>query len=327
MTGTEKLYEFIAKDLTSEISEDEKVLLEGSLHTQPEQKQLFDIIKHFWQLYFPKVSNNKIIEKTEKKLGYTYQQKSKSNKGFKFNVAATVLFILSLGLFGFYYVAQNKPNHSVISEYRSGPNEVKDIVLSDGTKVWLNASSSLFAIEPFRGDCREVRLIGEGYFEVAHNPEKPFMVRTPGLTTKVLGTHFNIISFPKEAKHEISLYKGKVELIDDNNEKNNVVINSGEQALFSTQESRFLVIEKELGQPAAWRGGMIEFYDEQLENIVRTLERKFQTRILIKDKKAGKLRYSASFEEESLHEILHLLNEAHEFEFYETASGIIIESL
>ena len=147
------------------------------------------------------------------------------------------------------------------------------------------------------------------------------------MTTKVLGTHFNVISFPKEAAQEISLYEGKVEIFDENNAKNNVIISPGEQAYFNNKRGQFLVIEKQMGQPAAWRNGILNFYDEQLDHIAITLERKFQTRILIKDEEIGKLRYSANFEEESLVKILQLLKEAHEFKFHETKNGIIIESL
>lgn len=91
-------------------------------------------------------------------------------------------------------------------------------------------------------------MIGEAYFEVAHNPEKPFYVKTPGLIVKVLGTHFNVISFPKEAEQEVSLYEGKVELMDDFNAKNNVVINQGEQACYNREEGQFYVKKVELAQ-------------------------------------------------------------------------------
>ena len=327
MTQKEKLYEFIVKDLTSEVSEEEKVLFEKNLLLHPVQKNTYNVLKHFWNSYFPKIKNNNIIEKTEKKLGFTYHQEIKSSKRFNFRVASTVLIILSLGTLGFYYLKLNQNNTAEITEYKSGQDETKEVVLSDGTKVWLNASSALLTVEPFKGDTREVRLIGEAYFEVTHNPKKPFLVKTLGLTTKVLGTHFNIISYPGEAQQEISLYEGKVELIDESSSKNNVIVNPGEQAYFDDQKDKFLIKKTELGAPAVWRNGVLQFYDEELDNIAVTLERKFHTRILIKDEEVGKLRYSANFEEEPLPKILQLLNEAHEFEFYETKNGIIIESL
>jgi ferric-dicitrate binding protein FerR (iron transport regulator) len=327
MTERKKLYELLVKDLASEISEEEKKLLEKDLSINQEQKNNTDIIKRFWYSYFPKTGENNIIEKTEKKLGFTYQQKNKSNnKGFVFKVAATFLIALSLGIIGFYSLKLNQNEEVQITEYKSSPDEIKKVVLSDGTRVWLNTSSVLITVEPFSGDNREVRLIGEGYFEVAHNPEKPFLVKTTGLTTKVLGTHFNIISYPGETNQKITLYEGKVELIDENSIKNNVVIHPGEQARFDNQQGKFLVQETDLGLPAVWRDGILRFYDEELNQIAITLERKFRTKILIKDEKAGKLRYTANFEEESLIKILQLLDEAHEFEFYETNNGIIIES-
>ncbi len=327
MTEREKLYELFVKDLMSETSEEDKRCISKNFLLNEEQKNNYNLIKRFWLSYFPKIGENNIIEKTEKKLGFTYHQKYKSEKGFVFKMAATLLLIASLGLIGLYLLKTHQTNAAKITEYKSGPNEVKEITLSDGTKVWLNAASSLLTVEPFQKDTREVRLIGEGYFEVTHDPERPFIVKTLGLTTKVLGTHFNIVSYPGEKHQEISLFEGKVELIDEKNSRNNVIINPGEQAYFNCEKSNFLVKATELGLPAVWRNGMLHFYDEELNHIAITLERRFQTKILIKDEKVGKLRYTANFEGETLKKILELLNEAHEFEFYETENGIIIESL
>ncbi|MBN1987695.1 MAG: FecR domain-containing protein [Prolixibacteraceae bacterium] len=327
MTGREKLYEFIVKDLTSEISAEEKEYLEKKLSNDTRQKNNYLLIQRFWNSFFPNVGENHILERTEKKLDFTYHQGAKADRNFLLNMAVTFLLLVSVGLIGFYTLKFHRNDSVKITEYISSPNEIKEVVLSDGTKVWLNASSALLAAEPFEEDNREVRLTGEAYFEVAHNPEKPFVVTTVGLKTKVLGTHFNIVSYPHEKQQEILLYEGKVELVDNNNVRNNVIIHPGQQAYFNNQQKNFQVRKTELGSPAVWRDGVLRFYDEELNHIAVTLERRFQTRILIKDEQVGKLRYTANFEEESLSKILQLLNEAHEFVYYETENGIIIESL
>jgi len=82
-----------------------------------------------------------------------------------------------------------------------------------------------------------------------------------------------------------------------------------------------------LEKPAEWREGILRFYDEDLNSISLILERKFRTKIFIKDKEVGKLRFTASFDTEPLDKILNLLKEAHEFKTEKTTNGIIIKSI
>lgn len=325
MTEKEKLYELIARELASENSEQEKSILDNIFQNDDDIERRFSIIHKFWNSYFPKTTSNNIIQLTEKKLGYTYHSTAKSKSGFIFRIAATILLILSLGFVGFQLIEQNKKQE--LKEYSCGPNEVKNITLSDGTKVWLNSSSMLIALEPFDKDFRKVTLVGEGYFEVAHNNKKPFLVKTNQLVTKVLGTHFNIIAYPGENFQEVSLYEGKVELSNEKQPTNNVIINPGEKATFQLSTENFYVVKTDLGNPAVWRDGILRFYDEELKSITKKLERKFQTKIFIADEIVGELRYTGNFDEEPLLKIIKLLNEAHEFNFQETDNGILIESI
>jgi len=236
-----------------------------------------------------------------------------------------VLLVISLT----YIVYQHfKPlNNVVLNEYVTLPGEVKEFILSDGTKVWLNSKTVLIASEPFIDKNREVLLIGEGYFEVAPDAEKPFIIKTSGLRTKVLGTHLNISAHPGDSKTEVSLYEGKVELSDKNRSENKIVMKPGQKVSFTNDENNFYVKSNELEKPAEWREGVIRFYDEDLNSISKKLERKFMTRIFISDDEVGKLSFTASFDTEPLDKILTLLSEAHEFKTIKTTNGIIIKSI
>jgi ferric-dicitrate binding protein FerR (iron transport regulator) len=319
----EQQYELITKELISEISEEEKKLLDAELSVSIELRRKKEILHYFWFNYFPKALPNQIISKTEKKLGFS---NSKSSIGFGtiYQIAATVLLVISLGYIGFQYF---KPKNNVIlNEYVTLPGEVKEFVLSDGTKVWLNSKTVLIASEPFIEGKREVLLIGEGYFEVAHDSEKPFIIKTSSLKTTVLGTHLNVSGYPGDNQTEVSLYEGKVELSDKNSPDSKVVMKPGQKVSFSNNEKNFYIKSHELEKPAEWREGILRFYDEDLNSIAQKLERKFMTRIFVADKQAGKLRFTASFDTEPLDKILTLLSEAHEFKTEKTTNGIIIKS-
>jgi len=317
-------YELITKELISEISEEEKQLLASELAESVELRQKKEILHKFWFNYFPKHLPNQIIKKTEEKLGFTRSTRSIINFGFIYNIAATVLLVLSLGYITYRHF---NPETSVsLNEYVTLPGEVKEFVLSDGTKVWLNSKTVLIASEPFVDENREVLLIGEGYFEVAPNAEKPFIIKTSGLKTKVLGTHLNISAHPGDSKTEVSLYEGKVELSDKNRSENKIVMKPGQKVSFTNEGNNFYVKSNELEKPAEWREGIIRFYDEDLNSISKKLERKFMTRIFVADEQVGKLRFTGSFETEPLEKILSLFSEAHQFETENTTNGIIIKS-
>jgi len=321
----ENINDLIIKDLLDEISEKEKSDLDVVLSGDLELRQKKNIIYKFWFSYFPKKISHQIIQKTEKKLGFSANPKSRFIKLNLLKIAASVILIFSLG----YSIYHHYNYHQVVSlnEYVTLPGEVKKIILSDGTKVWLNSKSVLIASEPFVDESREVLLIGEGYFEVTHNKEKPFIIKSPNLKTKVLGTHLNVSDYPTDLITEVSLYEGKVELSDKNTPANKMAMKPGQKVSFSTDERNFYIKSNEFEKPAEWRDGILRFYNEDLNSISQKLERKFRTKILISDEEVGKLRFTASFDTEPLDKILKLLSEAHQFKTINTKNGIIIKSL
>ncbi|MGM0619493.1 MAG: FecR family protein [Bacteroidota bacterium] len=325
MESGDKIYELISKELTSGISEQEHSLLHNELSVNQKLKKQFQLLQNFWYCYFPSHKPHNIIEKAEKKLEFTYENSSRFNAGLIYKISATIFLILSLG-FSAYLLTQAEQSYSV-NEYYCGPGEVKEIVLSDGTKVWLNNKSFLLAVEPFRGEERKVKLMGEAYFEVEPDAGKPFIVETRNLKTTVLGTKFNIIAYPDTEDQEIELYHGKVKLASQKNTEKELQLNPGEKALFSENQNEINVSAIEASKPAAWRNGLLSFSNEELYNIANKLERKFKTPVFIGDQETGNLRFTAEFDEEPLEKILLLLKEAKAFKYEITDDGIFIRSV
>ncbi len=321
MENKNNTYELITKKLTSSLSEEEKVLLDQVFTENTELAENYEILQKYWNHYFFKTYPNNILNKTEKKLGFKLGQNKNLSLKTVYSVAATILLILSLGFIGFQLLKQ-KPEVVLTNYYAN--NSIKNIVLSDGTNVWLNKGSILITSQPFTENRREVLLVGEGYFEVEKDETKPFYVKTAQLSTRVLGTHFNMASYPGTKNTEVTLYEGKVELTDAESTSNKVVLKPGERATFSKEDKNFFVKDVDISKPAAWRNGCIYFYDEDLFAIAQKLEFKFQTQIIIVDEEVGKLRFTADFDKETLEEILKLLSEAHAFDFTKTQDGIII---
>lgn len=148
------------------------------------------------------------------------------------------------------------------------------IVLADGTKVWLNAASSLRFPATFVGKAREVELTGEGYFEVAHNQAMPFKVTVNGVEVNVLGTHFNISAYPDDANVKTTLLEGSVRIEKDGAGK---TISPGEQARISNKSNsanpNISVRKVDVGDVVAWTNGRFIFHDDNIQSVMKQLAR------------------------------------------------------
>jgi ferric-dicitrate binding protein FerR (iron transport regulator) len=141
------------------------------------------------------------------------------------------------------------------------------VVLPDGTRVWLNAASSLKFPVAFTGKERNVELSGEGYFEVAKNKAMPFRVTVNHSTVEVLGTHFNIMGYADEKSTNTTLLEGSVKIISGNNQK---LIVPGEQARVNGEIE---VAKVNVAQAVEWKNGNFNFSHENIETIMRKVAR------------------------------------------------------
>lgn len=151
------------------------------------------------------------------------------------------------------------------------------LTLSDGTKVWLNAASSLTYPAFFNGNERVVELNGEGYFEVAKNKEKPFIVQLPdGNRIKVLGTHFNALTYGDEAAQQITLVEGSVQVRSGADSQ---LLKPGQQALI--KESIVLNRKADLQQALGWKEGEFFFRDADIPSIMRQVKRWYGVEVVL----------------------------------------------
>jgi len=156
--------------------------------------------------------------------------------------------------------------------------------LPDGSKVWLNAQSSLRFPTAFTGNERVVELTGEAYFEVAKNKEKPFKVITPREgQVEVLGTHFNINAYADEEVMKTTLLEGKVKLTAlDNGES--ALLNPGEQSSLSQSSHLSQPIPVQTEEVVAWKNGLFRFEDASIASIMRQIARWYDVEIVYEGK-------------------------------------------
>jgi hypothetical protein len=157
------------------------------------------------------------------------------------------------------------------------PGRQYRVLLPDGTRVWLNAASSLRYPTVFNGTDRQVELTGEGYFEVAKDAARPFHVKAGGLDVKVLGTHFNLMAYSDEETINTTLLEGAVQLQQGNQIRK---IIPGEQAVVNSATGDIRVKYAVTEQVMAWKEGVFNFQGLRFEEVMRQLSRWYAIRVV-----------------------------------------------
>jgi ferric-dicitrate binding protein FerR (iron transport regulator) len=141
------------------------------------------------------------------------------------------------------------------------------LILPDGSKVWLNAASSIRYPTAFVGNSRIVEITGEAYFEVMHNSKVPFEVKTRSQVIEDIGTSFNVNAYTDEAAIRTTLLEGAVKV-------DNVVLKPGEQAEADNGTQKITVIKGvDIQRAVAWKNGIFSFKDADLKTVMRQLAR------------------------------------------------------
>jgi transmembrane sensor len=160
--------------------------------------------------------------------------------------------------------------YNTITTPRGGKYE---ITLPDGTKVLLNAESSLRFPTAFNGATREVSMTGEGFFEVAKDRTKPFLVSVSGATIVALGTEFNVMAYADEQAIRATLVNGLVKVIKGNS---NTLLQPGQQAEIA---GNIKVNKANIDEVTAWKNGLFEFNSADIQTVMRSLARWYNVKV------------------------------------------------
>ncbi|MCG6189705.1 FecR family protein [Maribellus maritimus] len=186
------------------------------------------------------------------------------------------------------------------------------VELSDGSVVHLNYGSRIKYPKNFWGETRGIVLSGEGYFEVAHNPDKPFVVTTGRIDVKALGTIFNVNAYPENTDVATTLVEGKVlieEMKKDGNKEIMRELIPGQHVIYEKKTGAVKSSIERVDKYIAWKDGKLVFDNELIEQIAQRLSRMFNVEIQV-DNEVKKYRYTVTFVDEPLFQILELLSVA-----------------
>jgi transmembrane sensor len=257
-------------------------------------------------------------------------------------IAAALLLTFSLGSLGTFFTMKNKIAHPLDKNpiYVYAPKGSKAItILPDGTKVWLNAGSSLiYDAGRYGKSDREVTLIGEGFFKVVSNAHKPFIVNAKNIEVRALGTEFNVKAYPEENKVETTLVTGIVK-IDYKNQDYSITLKPNQQVTLYTgiakiDEATFTdpdkIDTKKLGEMklesspsistktsitdvektnlyTSWKDNKWIFEGEEIGKLATLLERRFNISIVFNSEELRKYRFTGTFENETVEQVMKVL--------------------
>lgn len=365
MSTSDRIWQLIARVLTGEASFLEREELTGILNQDETLHQQFDLLTRIWSEKGGQVGQEeserahsaitRIIHKAEEE-GRVIEMPATTSRWRSrktWLVAASVLIVGCVGaLFLNNVTAGNTQKKGNYLEAQNGSRSKS--ILPDGSTVWLNAGSKLFYENDFTGGTREVRLEGEAFFDIVKNPQRPFIVHTSGIDIKVLGTAFNVKSYPEDKTVVTTLYRGSVKVFrHDQTEKQAIQLRPNEK-LILPKDARIVegsaprkIVSDTLLKTApsiptiaaidsakkenerletAWVYNRLEFERDNFEELARKMERWYNIKIEFTDEKVKQLAFHGSFETETVDQAFRVLKEAIPDFNYEIKNQVVIIS-
>jgi transmembrane sensor len=228
------------------------------------------------------------------------------------------------------------------------PGSRSKIQLPDGTVVWLNADSRLAYNVSGPGPNREVQLTGEAYFDVAKDKDHPFLIHTPTIDLRVLGTTFDVRSYGNEHSTEASLFQGSVEVMLHNNPDKKIVLQPNEKLIVhndemtvsgikvrpatdDTPDEPLMTVGKVHFQQkdssymeTLWMKNQLAFDNRSLEEVALQIERWYGVKVTVTDPQMLTTRYSGVFEDENLQQVMEALQLTGNFKYTIEKKEVII---
>lgn len=248
------------------------------------------------------ISPSLAFEKLQKKIR---KQKQKRLWQIVLPVAAAIILLLLIPTF---YQSNNKETGQLYT-YLSNNNK-SEFQLKDGTRVILNKNSKLTYSEAYGKEKRHVELVGEGYFEVTKNTQKPFEVQIGNASIKVLGTIFNVEAIENDEYITATLIKGSIRF---ESPKQQIILSPNQQLRFEKSTQQIDVSSVDTEQEIAWKDDLFKYKSISFTSLLKDLEKRYKVKFTILNKKLTDpaVTLSGTFtQEQSLEQILQVINKS-----------------
>lgn len=357
----DKYNELIINYLNSSLPEEDEIILREWISQSEANKRYFDEFREVWLSAKLKNALNEFDSKAafrrfKSNIGEEEEYEASNGLFLKRitlslgKVAAILVLMYVLGIITVSIWRSKSPGALSFQEITVPAGSKTQLTLPDGTQVWLNSQSKLTYANSYNQKSREVTLTGEGYFKVAEDKGKPFIVHTSGISVRALGTEFNVKCYPEEGSIETTLVKGLVQIEgaadQESHKKEGVILKPNDHLTFIKKTGKlYLSLDSVKEQPSkagspdklpvkeeirkeriivqtldplpyvAWREDKLVLTGEKLEEIKPKLERWYGVSIHIDDSEILNYRFKGSFEKETLEQALEALKLASHFSY------------
>ncbi len=366
----QKFLLLVARKLSGEATEEDHKELSIFFEEDKTYKEKYDLLKAHWENKNDVRTDidaalEKIILRIEKDRNQSNKEAlvipaTKVKPGIRryLTVFSRVAAILLICLASVYFIYEKtKPDVSIeqaIAKSTDTDWQTKQtnkgakstIFLQDGTKVILNADSKLRFPKSFSGDTREIYLTGEAFFDVTHNAAMPFIIHTDKMNIKVLGTEFNVKSYPEDSAYETTLIRGSIEVTLKDRPSDRIILKPKEKlivanlAFESAPEAKTSLpaVHSQLSitglhyisktdsavVETSWVDNKLVFQDESFANLAIDMERKYAINIHFSNEKLKDYRFTGIFKEETIRDALNALQLTEKFNYKITGNEVYI---
>ncbi|MEZ5106599.1 MAG: FecR family protein [Draconibacterium sp.] len=226
-------------------------------------------------------------------------------------IAAVFIFLLGISGSLITYWSANKeepiPVPVVYTTIVTENGETSKIILPDSSIVWLNSGTTLSYNNNFSVNNRDIRMQGEAYFNVKRNESIPLIVHFNEMEVKVLGTEFDLSTYPEDSEISVVLEKGSIELSHVANKFKSFTLRPGEIARFNETESKLVVSNIDTYEHVSWKDGVLIFNNAAMKEVFSKLERWYGVNIIVDDTNVYDLIFNATIVDENLEDIFRLI--------------------
>lgn len=307
--------ELFDKYVSGNCTPEEEAFVRDSFRDQPESE-----FAQWMETVWNDTNSGTSAAYDKERLFRVIQSRISSGSGKRFMMigsrmaAAIALLIISTWIYQHRIFILDVVDPIAMVEKKTSAGERLKVQLPDGSIVWMNVLSTVIFPEKFRGEERKIQLLGEAFFEVVKDTDKPFIVITTGVATKVLGTSFNVKAYEKE-NIEVTVSTGKVSVALYDTVAASPIANTGfvlapdQKIIFNTDNQNFSGVQKISSKlNAGWKEGKLVFKESSLGEVLSTLERWYGVQFEYENESVSQKRFTATFHEgTSLAKVLKML--------------------
>ena len=338
------IWNLIAKKLAGEASAADLKELESALRLNPDLHYSLEAMQDMWkkdsepETGHPETAFQNLMERMQSlsvdmgnppRESYRDEFPDMPDRFQKVKILSVVALGFLLLFLGFHYLnIQSSPVQKPVWEVVTKNGSKTNLLLPDGTSVWLNAGSCLTYDSLYGSSFREVTLSGEGYFDVVKNPKKPFIIHTGKINIRVLGTVFNVKSYPGEKSIETSLINGSIEVSFPSQPSEKIILKPNQKLIIDKTDSRpinkanpsmndetLLVHIRPINKIGAdsliaetgWMQNRLYFNNMSFEELLKNMERKYGVSFQVTEISLDTIHFTGSFQNETVSQALDAL--------------------